>query len=86
MCGWYPEEIKESKMYKIYTQPSCGYCYMAKELLTKNLYQYEEININNEPKAKEYIKSLGFSTVPQIWHKDKHIGGYTELKEYINNV
>ena len=36
MCGWYPEEIKESKMYKIYTQPSCGYCYMAKELLTKN--------------------------------------------------
>ena len=37
MCGWYPEEIKESKMYKIYTQPSCGYCYMAKELLTKEL-------------------------------------------------
>ena len=43
MCGWYPEEIKESKMYKIYTQPSCGYCYMAKELLTKN----SELGIKN---------------------------------------
>ena len=73
-------------MYKIYTQPSCGYCYMAKELLTNNLQEYKEIDINNEPEAKEYIKSLGFSTVPQIWYEDKHIGGYTELKEYINNV
>tara|TARA_B100000287_G_scaffold402619_1_gene423703 strand:+ start:2158 stop:2322 length:165 start_codon:yes stop_codon:yes gene_type:complete len=45
---------------------------------------YEEININENPDAKEKIKKLGFKTVPQIWLNEKHIGGYEELeKKYV---
>lgn len=64
--------------YRIISQPGCKYCRMAKELLAARGSTYtEELLLHPEQKAA--FKAQGFTTVPQIWHGDRHIGGYTEL-------
>jgi len=66
---------------KVYTKNSCGYCSMAKNWLkTKNL-QFEEINIEENPEARDFVISEGHRTMPQIYIDDKSIGGYTQLTE-----
>ena len=71
-------------MFVIYTQDRCNFCIKTKILLDSKGEPYEEININENPDAKEKIKKLGFKTVPQIWLDEEHIGGYEELeKKYV---
>ena len=68
----------------VYSADWCSGCVSAKRFLEEKNIPYEEININENPDAKEKIKKLGFKTVPQIWLNEKHIGGYEELeKKYV---
>ena len=40
-----------------------------------------EVDISQDERAKEKIKSLGFKTVPQIFYSDgKHFGDYLKLE------
>ena len=70
----------------IYTSSLCGFCYMAKSLLNKNKIPYDEINIDINHKKKEEMinKSNGRITVPQIFYKNWHIGGYDDLYKLEN--
>ena len=67
--------------YLIYTQTNCVYCQMAKELLTKKGHTFDEIIVASAKDINEF-KELGFTQVPQVF---EHIGGYTELKEKLND-
>ena len=73
----------------IYTQGLCGYCDMAKREFEKRGWEYTAYSINEGPLSKNNRASLmerfpNAKTVPQIWINDKHIGGYTELKKWLN--
>ena len=70
-------------MYVIYTQKTCGFCVMAKELLEEHSHKYTEIAIDEDSKAKNFVKSFA-KTVPQIFHGEQLIGGYQELIEYLD--
>ena len=65
----------------IYTSSLCGFCYRAKSLLKKKNIPFEEIDIDLDySKRNEMInKSGGRTTVPQIFFKDRHIGGCDDL-------
>ena len=65
----------------IYTSSLCGFCYRAKSLLNKKNIPFEEINIDLDySKRNEMIKKSGGRTsVPQIFFKDRHIGGCDDL-------
>ena len=67
----------------MYSSYNCGYCDLAKKLLTEKDIQFKEINIQVETEKREEMlqKSNGRRTVPQIFYKDLHIGGYQELKK-----
>ena len=69
-------------MYVIYTQKTCGFCVMAKELLEAHSQQYTEIAIDEDDEAKKYVKGFA-KTVPQIFCKEQLIGGYEELYEHL---
>lgn len=45
---------------------------------------YEEIRLEEHPDERARLKAEGFKTVPQIYYDENHIGGYTELVEYLN--
>jgi glutaredoxin 3 len=64
----------------IYTTRICPYCIMAKRLLDKKGAVYREINVDNEPGAREeMVTKTKRRTVPQIYIGDLHVGGFDEL-------
>ena len=72
-----------NKNMVIYTSSLCGYCYRAKSLLKKKNIPFEEIDIDLDySKRNEMIKKSGGRTsVPQIFFKDHHIGGFDDLNK-----
>ena len=75
-------------MYVIITRDQCNFCDDAKALLKGNGLPYTEYNIQTaSSKWLLYLlKRSSITTVPQIFNtKGTHIGGYTELKEWLND-
>jgi len=68
----------------MYSKDSCPFCERAKALLTEHNYQYVVKNVVNPEIKTELLKRFPEAkTVPQIFFEDSHIGGYTELKNYL---
>ena len=73
-------------LWKIYTGDRCTYCNQAKALLNRENIGFAEHNVNME-ENKYFLQDNGFKTVPQIYnHRGEHIGGYTELVEYMKKT
>lgn len=68
-------------MLTVYSKENCPYCVQAKNLLTKRNIAFEEVRVDLDPEAKEFIVQEGHRTVPQIYHNGKLFveGGYTGL-------
>ena len=76
------KSINETKII-IYTTKTCGYCYLAKNLLKEYSLKYIEIDVSNNNVIKNEMirKSSGIKTVPQIFFNNNHIGGFYELNQ-----
>jgi len=75
-------------MYVIITRDQCNFCDDAKALLKGNGLPYIEYNIQSKSSSwlLYLLKRSSITTVPQIFNpKGTHVGGYTELKEYLND-
>lgn len=73
-------------LLKIYSKSNCKYCKMAKKLLRNHKIEYEEINLDDDTKRKEFFESLNdntINTVPQIFIDKERVGDYEELSEYL---
>ena len=68
--------------FRIITQPNCKWCDKAKELLKSRHMKYEEQVLGKDVMIKEFAEE-GFSTVPQIFQGERHIGGYEDLAKYV---
>jgi glutaredoxin 3 len=80
---------------EIYTKLNCPYCTKAKELLNDKGIEYHEYLISpgfgeKGHKNQSYVtrddllqKLPTAKTVPQIWLDEQHIGGYTDLVEFL---
>ena len=76
-------------MYVIITRDQCNFCDNAKALLKGVNQSYVEYNIQSaSSKWLLYLlKRSSITTVPQVFNSEgTHIGGYTELKEYLEHV
>lgn len=75
-------------MIKIYGTPTCGFCLRAKKLAERHGLDFEYFDVTYSKYRDEMNEALGSEaqTVPQIWWYNKHIGGYTEFSEEIDNT
>lgn len=66
---------------EIYTTPTCGFCLMAKRLLTSKGVKFHEINVAGDPDLRQQMmaRANGGYTVPQIFIGDSHVGGCDDL-------
>lgn len=65
----------------VYTTKTCPYCQRAKELLRHKRIAFKEIDVSDPAERASLVKKAhGRQTVPQIFIKDRHIGGYDDLK------
>jgi len=51
---------------KLFSKNNCMQCKMTKRFLAENNINFEEVNIDNEPNALDWLKEQGFQSVPVI--------------------
>ena len=76
-------------MITVYSKPLCHYCTMAKQWLEKNGFEYEEIRVDTNPEAREFLLSEGHRTMPQIYNNGKLLvagGGQALVRMNPNTV
>lgn len=68
---------------EIYTWSSCPFCIRAKALLKQKQVEFIEYGIDgdNQGRMKMSERANGFTSVPQIFIDDLHIGGCDDLHE-----
>ncbi|EPX77653.1 glutaredoxin 3 [Litoreibacter arenae] len=66
---------------EIYTTSTCRYCHAAKRLLTQKGASFAETDVGRNPDKKTEMiqRANGRRTVPQIFIKGEHVGGYDDL-------
>lgn len=65
-----------------FTYPKCPSCEQAKELLQEKGIQYMFIQADKKLFGK-VLKVTKSTTVPQIFMDGQYVGGYDDLKEYL---
>ncbi len=73
---------------KIYSKPNCPYCKAAILLLSHcGIEDIERLDVSKDKDTFERMKeeSGGRTTVPQIFIKGRHIGGFDDLKKMIDS-
>ncbi len=71
----------------VWSKYHCPYCDQAKALLTQKGIVFEERKIGDGYTREELLEAVPTArTVPQIFLDDKLIGGFTELKKYLEEV
>lgn len=54
-------------MITVYSKHNCPYCVNAKQFLENKNINYQEVNIESDAAAREFILSQGHRSVPQIY-------------------
>lgn len=68
----------------IWSKYHCPYCDQARALLESHGIDYEERKIGDGYTREELLESVpNARTVPQIFLDGKHIGGFTELRQFL---
>ena len=69
----------------VWSKYHCPYCDQAKNLLQARGIQFEEKKIGDGYSKEELLEAVpNARTVPQIFIDDQLIGGFSELREYLN--
>ena len=70
-------------MLTVYSKNNCPFCVQAKNLLKLKNIAFEEINVEENPQAREFIVNEGHRTVPQIYKDGKLFvqGGFQGLSK-----
>ena len=71
----------------VWSKDQCPYCDQAKALLTQQGVPFEEKKIGHGYTREELLEAVPTArTVPQIIINGKSIGGFTELRKYIDET
>lgn len=64
----------------IYVTDTCGFCRMAEGLLRRRQIPFEAVDVTYSSEARTWlVEATRQRTVPQIFIKQRSIGGYSEL-------
>lgn len=70
--------MKNAKV-KVFSTPTCPYCYMAKAYLKEKNVDFEDIDVSmNQKQAVEMVKKSGQMGVPQLWINDEVVIGFNK--------
>lgn len=70
-------------MLTVYSKTVCPFCVNAKNYLKSKHIPFEEINIEKDEQARQFILEKGHRTVPQIYFQGKLFveGGFQGLSK-----
>ncbi len=69
------------KMITVYSKNNCPFCVQAKNLLKLKGLEFQEVKIDENEEAKQFVLSEGHRTVPQLYQDGRLLveGGYQGL-------
>ena len=71
----------------VWSKDNCTFCDQAKALLEQRNIAYEERKIGNGYTREDLLVAVPTArTVPQIFVNNNHVGGFTELRQYIEQT
>lgn len=72
----------------VWSKDMCSFCDQAKALLRMKGYEYEERNISGDKWTREDLLEAvpTARAVPQIFVDGNYIGGFTELRQYLQEA
>ena len=71
----------------VWSKDNCAYCDQAKALLEQRNIAYEEKKIGYGYTREDLLEAVPTArTVPQIFVNNNHVGGFTELRKYIEET
>ena len=71
----------------IWSKDNCTFCDQAKALLEQRDIAYEERKIGYGYTREDLLEAVPTArTVPQIFVNNNHVGGFTELRQYIEQT
>ena len=70
-------------MITVYSKNNCPFCVQAKNLLKIKGIEFEEVKIDEDSEAREFVLAEGHRTVPQIYQDGKLLveGGFQGLSK-----
>ena len=70
----------------IYTKDNCIWCDRAKILLDSKKIFYNEIDLSDDSERLKFYEKIGdnVKTVPQVFIDDNRIGGFQDLKVFLD--
>ena len=70
-------------MITVYSKNNCPFCVNAKKFLENKNINYQEVNIETDSTAREFILEQGHKSVPQIYVGDRLLvsGGWQGLSQ-----
>lgn len=77
------------KKITIFGRPGCGFCSRAKQLCEIKEFNFNYVDIWAEKISQADLqKTVGkpVTTVPQIFHGQNHIGGFSEFEVFVEQL
>lgn len=73
-------EATNPAMVVVYSSRFCGYCMLAKRLLSSKGIDFEERIVDGDPALRaQMVEHAGRTSVPQIFVGSHHVGGCDDL-------
>lgn len=71
----------------LWSKYGCTFCDQAKDLLSLKGYEIEERKIGDGYTKEDLLESVPTArSLPQIFVEEKYIGGFADLRKYINDT
>lgn len=67
------------------SKPGCAYCSQALALMATRDIKPSVFDIDQSPILRMFLRDQGITTVPQVYYKGMRIGGYEDLRKYLND-
>ena len=60
----------------VYSKPNCVQCSATYRALDKKGIEYQKIDVSQDPRSLEFIRSLGYAQVPVVVTGQDHWSGF----------
>jgi glutaredoxin len=71
----------------VWSKDQCPYCVQAKSLLESRGIEYEERNVSKDWTKEQLLEAVPTArTLPQIIINNNLVGGFTELRRYVEET
>jgi glutaredoxin-like protein len=85
MLNYIAPDAKVPASVTVMSRKGCPFCAKAKQMLTEAGMEYEELVMGKDYTDRSLRAIVGSSSVPQVFINGDHIGGSSDLEEYLKH-